>query len=141
MPFWYTEDQIRECWGECGEIEHLTMLRFPDSGNFRGIAFITFATQEAYEAALQFNGDELEGKYLVVKPCRPAGGNTNVASRQESSDVRTSDLHTATARKLSAAAPSTKHAGRAPNKGTYTSASYCPPCPTVVVFASCLCVV
>lgn len=73
MPFWYTEEQIRECWGECGEIENLTMMTFPDSGNFRGLAFITFATEEAYEAALAFNGDELEGKYLVVKPCKAAG--------------------------------------------------------------------
>ena len=33
-----------EYWGECGEIEALDVMTFPDSGRFRGIAFITFKT-------------------------------------------------------------------------------------------------
>lgn len=70
MPFWYTEDEIRQCWNECGEIGDLTMLTFPDTGNFRGIVFITFATQEGFDAALQFDGDELDGKRLVVQRCK-----------------------------------------------------------------------
>lgn len=77
MPFWYTEDEIRQCWAECGEISDLTMLTFPDTGNFRGIVFITFATEEGFDAALKFNGDELDGKHLVVQRCKapvPAPG-------------------------------------------------------------------
>ena len=31
-------------WSYCGEIADLDLMRFPDSGRFRGIAFITFAT-------------------------------------------------------------------------------------------------
>lgn len=70
MPFWYSEAEIRECWETCGPIEHLSLLTFPDSGNFRGIAFITFETQAAFEAALAFHGEDLDGKTLVVKRCR-----------------------------------------------------------------------
>lgn len=69
MPFWYTEEQIREVWESCGSIEALTLLTFPDTGNFRGIAFVTFKDQEGYESALAYDGDELDGKTLVVKPC------------------------------------------------------------------------
>ncbi len=35
---------MREYWGYCGEIESLDLMRFPDTGRFKGIAFITFAT-------------------------------------------------------------------------------------------------
>ena len=38
------EDAIREFWEECGAVEDLDLMRFPDTGRFKGIAFITFAT-------------------------------------------------------------------------------------------------
>ena len=38
------EDTIREFWEECGAVEDLDLMRFPDTGRFKGIAFITFAT-------------------------------------------------------------------------------------------------
>ena len=34
---------MREFWSECGAIEALDVMRFPDTGRFKGIAFITFA--------------------------------------------------------------------------------------------------
>ena len=37
------EDEVREYWSYCGEIEELDLMRFPDTGRFKGIAFITFA--------------------------------------------------------------------------------------------------
>lgn len=74
MPFWYTEEDIRTCWEECGPIRSLSMLSFPDTGNFRGIVFITFETDEAFQASLGYHGEEVDGKTLVVKPCKaPAG--------------------------------------------------------------------
>ena len=36
-------DAIREYWSFCGEIEDLDVMRFPDTGRFKGIAFITYA--------------------------------------------------------------------------------------------------
>lgn len=36
------EEDIREYWSECGAIEDLDLMRFPDTGRFKGIAFITF---------------------------------------------------------------------------------------------------
>jgi len=66
MPYHYDRDALLEYWSYCGEIEALDMLTFPDSGRFRGIAFITFATVEGYHAALQCNGEQLEGQTLKV---------------------------------------------------------------------------
>ena len=36
-----------EYWGYCGEIESLDLMRFPDTGRFKGICFITFRTVSA----------------------------------------------------------------------------------------------
>lgn len=36
------EDDVREYWSYCGEIEDIDLMRFPDTGRFKGIAFITF---------------------------------------------------------------------------------------------------
>ena len=40
----FQTDAIREYWSFCGEIEDLDLMRFPDTGRFKGIAFITYAT-------------------------------------------------------------------------------------------------
>ena len=42
------------------------VLRFPDTGRFKGIAFITFADDEGYKNALDCNGAELDGQTLKV---------------------------------------------------------------------------
>ena len=46
--------QIWEYWGYCGAIESLDVMTFPDTGRFRGIAFITF---EMVRCLLGFGGD------------------------------------------------------------------------------------
>ena len=35
---------MREFWEECGAVAEVDLMRFPDTGRFKGIAFITFAT-------------------------------------------------------------------------------------------------
>ena len=37
------EADVREFWEECGAVEEADLMRFPDTGRFKGIAFITFA--------------------------------------------------------------------------------------------------
>ncbi len=38
------EADVLDYWSYCGEVESLDMMRFPDTGRFKGIAFITFRT-------------------------------------------------------------------------------------------------
>jgi hypothetical protein len=66
MPYSYTREQVEEYWSWCGVIESLDMLTFPDSGRFRGIAFITFKEQAGFEAALACDGEALDGQTLKV---------------------------------------------------------------------------
>uniref|UniRef100_A0A061R067 Nucleolin n=1 Tax=Tetraselmis sp. GSL018 TaxID=582737 RepID=A0A061R067_9CHLO len=67
MPFSYDEDAIREYWEYCGEVEDVDMMTFPDTGNFRGIAFVTFRTKEGAQAALEYDGTDCDGKTLKIK--------------------------------------------------------------------------
>lgn len=73
MPFSYEVDTIREYWSFCGEIEDLDLMRFPDTGRFKGIAFITYATEAGYEEALKCDGTDLDGQQLRVQKCMSAG--------------------------------------------------------------------
>ena len=70
MPYTYTESQIYEFWEYCGAIESIDLLTFPDTGRFRGIAFITFAAEEGYTAALGCDGEACEGQTLKVQKCK-----------------------------------------------------------------------
>ena len=38
------EDDVWDYWGYCGDIESLDLMRFLDTGRFKGICFITFKT-------------------------------------------------------------------------------------------------
>lgn len=42
MPYSATEKQIRDLFKDIGPVSQLQLSRFPDTGNFRGLAFVTF---------------------------------------------------------------------------------------------------
>lgn len=42
MPYSATENQIRDLFKDIGPVAQLQLSRFPDSGSFRGLAFVTF---------------------------------------------------------------------------------------------------
>lgn len=42
IPYYSNEDDIRSYFEGCGTITYIDCMTFPDTGKFRGIAFITF---------------------------------------------------------------------------------------------------
>lgn len=68
LPYSYDEETIRSSFGECGEIVKIHRMCFQDSGKFRGIALITFATAEGASKAMEWDGTQWEGRFLTVKP-------------------------------------------------------------------------
>ena len=72
VPFHKTEDEIRAAFEEENlPVETVDRMTFPDSGRFRGIAILTFATREAAKGALAWNGEEWDGTFLTVKKYAP----------------------------------------------------------------------
>ena len=85
LPFSVNEEQVRGIFAQYGEISELSLIMDRDTGRPKGFGFITFATQQAAEKALEQNGKDLGGRPLRVnvateKP-RGEGGNRGGSNR------------------------------------------------------------
>ncbi len=75
FPYTVDESQLRELFEPYGEITDLILIKDKFTGQPKGFAFITFATQQAAETALEQNGKNTGGRPLKVniaqdKPAR-----------------------------------------------------------------------
>lgn len=68
IPYSYTEDDIWHYFEGCGTITEVDCMKFPDTGKFRGIAFISFETEEAAKRALALDRAEMAGFQLTIQP-------------------------------------------------------------------------
>jgi len=66
FPFSVDEAQLRELFSAYGEISELALITDRDTGRSKGFAFITFASQQAAEKALELDGKDLGGRKLRV---------------------------------------------------------------------------
>ena len=81
LSFDATADDLREIFGQCGEVEDAIIVTRPGGGRPRGFGFVTMAENPAgQEAIRQLDGQEVSGRQLVV----------NVAKERQESD-RTGD--------------------------------------------------
>lgn len=79
FPYTVDENQLRELFSSYGEIEDLALIKDRDTGRPKGFGFITFASQQSAEKALEMDGKDLGGRPLKVnmateKPARGGGG-------------------------------------------------------------------
>ncbi|XP_077245523.1 phragmoplastin interacting protein 1-like [Tasmannia lanceolata] len=70
MPYYVTESEIRGLFEDIGSVSQLNLSRFPDSGNFSGLAFVTFPTEEIARNALKLDGTKMGNRILKVERCR-----------------------------------------------------------------------
>ena len=93
IPYYASEDDIVEYFeGYTGAIESVDMLRFADSGKFRGIAMVTFVARESAEQCLKYDGEGWDDKYLTIKryapPAGAAGRNHSLCQNQGEEGVK-----------------------------------------------------
>ncbi|KAI8811881.1 hypothetical protein BJ742DRAFT_664481, partial [Cladochytrium replicatum] len=72
-----TDDTLRDTFGQYGEITDAVVLRDRETGRSRGFGFVTFATPESAQAAVDnMNEQDLDGRNVRVNLAneRPAGG-------------------------------------------------------------------
>ncbi len=79
LPYSVEEEQLRGIFSQYGEISQLSLIMDRDTGRPKGFGFITFATQQSAEKALEQNGKDLGGRPLKVnvatdKPRTGGGG-------------------------------------------------------------------
>ena len=71
------EDALRDLFAEYGEVEEVAIITDRDTGRPRGFAFVTMADDEAGKAAIEVvNGQEVEGRTLMVNEARPRSGDS-----------------------------------------------------------------
>lgn len=66
FPYSVDEAQLRTLFSPYGEISELALITDRETGRPKGFAFITFASQQAAEKALEQNGRDLGGRPLKV---------------------------------------------------------------------------
>lgn len=72
LPYSTSEDDLRNLFGQYGEIVNVTLIIDKMSGRSKGFGFVEFAEEDAATAAIEAtNGMELEGRALVVNVARP----------------------------------------------------------------------
>ena len=67
LSFDATADDLREIFGQCGEVEDAIIVTRPGGGRPRGFGFVTMTEESAgQEAIRQLDGQEVSGRQLVV---------------------------------------------------------------------------
>lgn len=72
LPFSATDDRLREHFSQAGNVTSATVVIDKMSGRSRGFGFVEMSTdEEAKDAIEKFNGQDFDGRNLVVNEARP----------------------------------------------------------------------
>jgi cold-inducible RNA-binding protein len=79
MSFDMTEEDLRQAFGEFGEVSSVRIITDRETGRPRGFGFVEMSDDEAAKKAMEaLNGKDIGGRALVVNEARPkrygAGG-------------------------------------------------------------------
>jgi len=80
LPFDMDEEAVRNDFSGCGEIIELVMLKDKNTGQNRGLAFITFANDAAVQDALTYDGHTYGKRWINVKRAEPKGASKQPAA-------------------------------------------------------------
>ena len=60
------ESGLESFFAECGEVSEVKLIKDYEKGRSKGFAFVSFGSDEAFEAAIEKNGGELDGRSLRI---------------------------------------------------------------------------
>jgi len=73
LPYKTTSDQLQELFAQAGSVTSATVISDKFSGRSKGFGFVEMSSEdEASKAISMFNGNEMEGRKLIVNEARPA---------------------------------------------------------------------
>jgi RNA recognition motif-containing protein len=86
LSFHLTSDDLQEHFAQAGTVESAKVIEDRETGRSRGFGFVEMSSAEEAQAAIeQFNGEDLDGRSLVVNEARPrderGGGGENRGGR------------------------------------------------------------
>lgn len=72
LPYQTTDEDLKRAFSEAGSVVEAAVIMERHTGRSRGFGFVTMATQEEAEKAIEmFNGKDFDGRVLVVNEARP----------------------------------------------------------------------
>ena len=72
LPYTTTEAQVRDLFGQAGEIVEVALITDRETGRPKGFGFVEMATEEGgREAIKRFNGHAMGERTLTVNEARP----------------------------------------------------------------------
>ena len=72
LPYRTTEDELRQMFSQFGTVESASVVSDKFTGRSRGFGFVEMTNNdEASNAINSFNGQEMNGRALVVNEARP----------------------------------------------------------------------
>ena len=72
LPYSTTDEELKQVFSEAGTVEEAAVIMEKMTGRSRGFGFVTMASQEEADKAVEtFNGKEVGGRVLVVNEARP----------------------------------------------------------------------
>jgi len=72
LSFGVTSEDLQEHFAQAGTVESAKVVEDRDTGRSRGFGFVEMSSAEEGQAAIeQFNGQDFDGRNLVVNEARP----------------------------------------------------------------------
>lgn len=72
LSFHLTSDDLQEYFGQAGTVESAKVIEDRDTGRSRGFGFVEMSSNDEAQGAIErFNGQEFEGRNIVVNEARP----------------------------------------------------------------------
>jgi RNA recognition motif-containing protein len=72
LSFRVTSDDLQEHFSQAGSVESANIVQDRETGRSRGFGFVEMSNEEdANNAIAQFNGQEYDGRNMVVNEARP----------------------------------------------------------------------
>ena len=71
LPWSINSDGLKELFSQYGEITDVAVISDRDTGRSKGFGFVTFASEESAQKALEMDGKEVEGRTIVVNIAKP----------------------------------------------------------------------
>jgi RNA recognition motif-containing protein len=72
LSFHLTNEDLQGHFAQAGTVESAKIIEDRDTGRSRGFGFVEMSSAEEAQAAIeQFNGEDLDGRSLVVNEARP----------------------------------------------------------------------
>ncbi len=72
LSFQSSEDELRDLFGQHGNVDEVAVISDRETGRSRGFAFVTMSDDNEARAAIEaVNGTEVGGRTLTVNEARP----------------------------------------------------------------------